>query len=240
MSSHKDSPPRWAKQLDPKQLHRTLSDLGLSIPEQETRQHQIGAGTTEAIRHFQTDHGLKPTGTLDAATDKAIKDSASHLPPPRKRNRRGPLSGKYVVRGTVGMSEGEPLVGLLVKAFDQDVEPEDPLGQVITDDNGTYEITYTTAQFRRTRSEVGGPDLMVRAYSADGKVLAKSRRKRGAKPVEVVNLVVAQPQRRVEGHLALDTGCLAQESPSVSIAATSAVVRRCSARPRRTTRGSSR
>ncbi len=138
-----------------------------------------------------------------------------------KRKISKKLSERYVVKGTARTLDGIPLAGVVVKAFDQDITREDLLGETITDQKGNYKITYTASQFRRTSKEVGGPDLIVRVYSKEGQVMGQSKRKRNAKPLEIVKPVAdtrameiidlrvtttgkATVQRRLEGRIVFE------------------------------------
>lgn len=106
------------------------------------------------------------------------------------RKTRANIKPVYVVKGTVQSASSAPLVGMSVTAFDQHITHEDLLGEAITDQEGNYSIAYSESQFRRTGKEVGGPDLIVRVYSAEGKVMTQSKRKRNAGREETVNLTV--------------------------------------------------
>ena len=95
----------------------------------------------------------------------------------------------FVVQGSVHNNEGTPLANVVIKAFDQDIAREDLLGGTTTDRKGNFTIRYTSAQFRHSPKEVGGPDLIVRAYFDDGQLMVQSKRKRNAKREENINLV---------------------------------------------------
>jgi hypothetical protein len=105
-------------------------------------------------------------------------------------------TGAFLVKGRVMTTDG-PLAGVLVRAVDQDRRGEDLLGEVTTDQDGNYKVTYSESQFRRTEKEIGGPDLIVRVYSAEGKVMAQSKRKRNAGRKEIVDLTVSNEQQFV-------------------------------------------
>ena len=94
----------------------------------------------------------------------------------------------YTVRGTVTDPQGKGVEGALVRAFDKDLRHEKLLGVTQTDSQGRYTITYTQTQFRR--AEKKNADLIVRAYDADGTLLAESSLMFNAQPVETVDLVL--------------------------------------------------
>lgn len=102
-------------------------------------------------------------------------------------------AGPFLVKGRVMAADGS-LTDALVRAVDQDRRGENALGEATTDHDGNYQITYSKNQFRRTEKEIGGPDLIVRVYSAEGKVMAQSKRKRNAGREEIVNLTVESEQ----------------------------------------------
>lgn len=85
---------------------------------------------------------------------------------------------KYIVVGRITDSFDQPFKGLLVKATDQDPNtPENLLGTpVYTDDQGKYKITYKDADFRLKGRESGGADIIIRVFSPEGELLAKSER----------------------------------------------------------------
>lgn len=54
----------------------------------------------------------------------------------------------FVVQGQVRRTDGSPAVGFVVRAFDQDPQQgEVSLGGAATNDDGVYEIRYTSKQF---------------------------------------------------------------------------------------------
>ena len=76
------------------------------------------------------------------------------------------------VKGTVQLSDGFPAAGVKVSAFDRDLRSEQALGQSQTDNQGFYQIQYFARQFRKR--EKGSADLVVKAFAADGSLLAAS------------------------------------------------------------------
>jgi hypothetical protein len=129
---------------------------------------------------------------------RTVTPGAKHVAKPRQiisTASRKP-TGAFLVKGRVMTTDG-PLAGVLVRAVDQDRRGEDLLGEVTTDQDGNYKVTYSESQFRRTEKEIGGPDLIVRVYSAEGKVMAQSKRKRNAGRKEIVDLTVSNEQQFV-------------------------------------------
>jgi 5-hydroxyisourate hydrolase-like protein (transthyretin family) len=79
----------------------------------------------------------------------------------------------YRVTGSVvDARSGEPLAGLVVRAYDKDLLVDDFLGATNTDAAGRFEIAFTELQFRdfnETR-----PDLYIGIYDASGERLLHS------------------------------------------------------------------
>jgi hypothetical protein len=73
----------------------------------------------------------------------------------------------FCITGTVEEAEtGRRLAGLIVRAFDRDLVFDDKIGFATTDEEGRFEIRYTSADFsdlRETR-----PDLYLRVYDTEG------------------------------------------------------------------------
>lgn len=88
---------------------------------------------------------------------------------------------KYVVSGTVKYADSTPAVGLTVIAYDKDVSGKDILGQpVVTNESGTFAIPYSDADFRRTKEERGGADVIVCIYNAEKELLFTSKKQNNA------------------------------------------------------------
>ena len=86
----------------------------------------------------------------------------------------------YTVTGHITWSDGSPVAGVAVRAVDQDLRGEQPLGpyapdfhqETLTDESGEYTIQYHREQY--TRAEYGTADLVVRVLGGDGKPVATS------------------------------------------------------------------
>ena len=77
----------------------------------------------------------------------------------------------YMLRGRITNLQGDPLEGLIVRAFDKDPKSgDDLLGQSLTDANGRYTIRYTEAQFKSGGVESGGPDVYIRVYDGEKEI----------------------------------------------------------------------
>ena len=88
--------------------------------------------------------------------------SGGTLPPPTT------VDCDYTVTGHITWSDGSPVAGVAVRAVDQDLRGEQPLGpyapdfhqETLTDESGEYTIQYHREQY--TRAEYGTADLVVR------------------------------------------------------------------------------
>ncbi len=104
---------------------------------------------------------------------------------------------RYVVEGHVTWTGGQPVAGIVVRAVDQDLRTEQPLGphapdfadETRTDEAGYYSIPYTRAQF--ARAEIDSADLIVRVLGSDGSVAAASPIMFNAQPQVTIDLQVS-------------------------------------------------
>jgi hypothetical protein len=96
----------------------------------------------------------------------------------------------YVVSGLITEQRGAPLQGLTVRAFDEVPKtPENLLGEVTTDANGRYEITFTEKDFKVSGAERVGPDVFIQVF--DGRrILGESPIERHAKEQITIDLAV--------------------------------------------------
>lgn len=81
----------------------------------------------------------------------------------------------YVVSGTVTYDDSTPAVGMTVIAYDKDMSGKNYLGQpVVTTESGAFAIPYSDADFRRTKEERAGADVIVCIYNAEKELLFTS------------------------------------------------------------------
>jgi peptidoglycan hydrolase-like protein with peptidoglycan-binding domain len=178
-------------------VQRRLGLAGYQIPESEAGRRFFGPGTRAAVMHYQQDTGLPVTGRADAATvaslatfalqggDDVTQAEAAMMPaqatpvssaaglPSQGAVFQGSASpAEYLVQGKVTWADGTPAVGILVRAVDQDLRREQPLGEATTDARGGYVIGYAAAQFARAEDETA--DLIVRVIDASGSVVTSS------------------------------------------------------------------
>lgn len=122
---------------------------------------------------------------VDRATDVVIE--GDFLSPKRSISRVPAQAPE--VHGTVRLADGLPAGGFAVIAYDQDLRRQHELGKAETDAQGLYRIHYTLDQVQPL--EAGSADLVVKAFSKDGTVLATSPVLFNASTVTEVNLTIA-------------------------------------------------
>jgi hypothetical protein len=93
-----------------------------------------------------------------------------------------------LVQGIVRDPQGILLAGIPIMAFDRDLRTEQLLGQSRTNDQGSYQISYSTRQFRK--HEKGSADLVVKAFAADRTLLATSPVMFNAPPSADIDLAI--------------------------------------------------
>lgn len=163
---------------DVKLLQKELQRLGFSIKDKEGI---FGNSVYQAVLEFQKQHGLGSTGEVDETTAKVINvmvDALGTIDQP----------AKFVVKGQIRQTDGSPLAGVPVRAFDKDLRREELLGEAVADKYGRYEIMYTAEQFHR--AEKKNADLYIRVYKEGDQVIASSSIIFNAQPVETIDLSV--------------------------------------------------
>jgi peptidoglycan hydrolase-like protein with peptidoglycan-binding domain len=106
------------------------------------------------------------------------------------------LENPFIVEGHVHLVDARntPLVGAIVEAVDLDLRGEQTLGNTKTDQEGFYQIRYSSQQFRR--AEKRSADLIVKAFHSNPLLagppilIASSPTIFNAQQFETVNLVV--------------------------------------------------
>ncbi len=102
-------------------------------------------------------------------------------------------SPKFSVSGIITKSNKKPAVGFTVKAFDQDPNGENPLGQPSrTDNHGAYQIPYDPSDFRIKGKESGGADITIRVYENEI-LVAETKPMRDAKKIATINVEINIP-----------------------------------------------
>ena len=123
-------------------LHTELAWLGLPVPEDEWRRGFFGPGTFEAVKRFQTEHGLVVDGIVGDQTAPVINHAVE-------------ACKFFVVKGVVRQADGSPIAGAVVRAFDfdQDLHQEYLLGEM--NDKATHCVSWDSspAPIERTQEK---------------------------------------------------------------------------------------
>lgn len=161
-----------------------LKALTIKLRDEQTQQI-YGDATTQLLRYFQIQQGLGDNlyGVVEDKTAAKLNEILKSL---------GAFAeNAFIVRGTVRDSNGHPLAGTIVRAFDRDLRREELLGETRTDAEGKYEIRYSLEQFKASDASTNtAPDLFVRALGADGQILAESPIRFNASQEETIDLVI--------------------------------------------------
>ncbi len=112
----------------------------------------------------------------------------------------------YILTGRITNRDGEPLEGLVVRAYDEDA-PETPLGrEAVTDEEGRYTIEFSSKEDSRDDEEDEDElEVFIRVYERE-KMLGKSGVRRHTEhhirvdlQLEHVKEDPREPWRRVYG-----------------------------------------
>lgn len=131
-----------------------------------------GAQMRVSVRLFQNQQRISTPSVLNGLQLQDTEfDIVAQLPvepeepeqPEDPEQPEEPEASEFIVRGTITQAKGFPLSGVIVRAFDRDLRHEQLLGEQTTDDTGSYEITYTRAQFRR--AEKASADLVIKLFT---------------------------------------------------------------------------
>ena len=97
-------------------------------------------------------------------------------------------AGDRVVRGTVVDADGNPLPRLTVRAFDRELRHEQFLGETHTETQGKYLINYSLEQ--SPKPQKGAASIVIKAFAADGALLAASPVLFNAPPVAEIDVTI--------------------------------------------------
>lgn len=80
----------------------------------------------------------------------------------------------YKITGKItDKNSGQPISGLLVHAFDEDLFNDDDLGTATTDEGGTFSIEYTEEQFKGLFDDAA--DVYLKVYNQAGKMILSTK-----------------------------------------------------------------
>ena len=150
--------------------------------QREHTEQIYGEGTRKLVGIFQEERNLEGHGEVNESTANALNRLLDEL------GDQGDEQPEFTVKGRVRLFDGSPAAGIQVSAFDRDLRDEQELGQSQTDKQGFYQIGYTAGQF--LKAERGNADLVVKAFAANGSLLATSPVLFNAPVVAETNLTV--------------------------------------------------
>lgn len=161
----------------------------------KTKKKTATTGEKPVVKTAQTKSAVtrEPAGTAKAPVISKPGNAAS----------KKPLTAddkNHVVVGKVTYPDSTPATGLTVIAYDKDVFGKDRLGQpVVTNELGAFAIPYSDSDFRRTKKERGGADVIVCVYGDDKQLLYTSKKKNNAPAQYELNITVPVERFVVRG-----------------------------------------
>jgi peptidoglycan hydrolase-like protein with peptidoglycan-binding domain len=129
----------------------------------------FGSTTFMAVQEFQKLHGLEATGIVDQRTALSLTAEVNEIG-----------TEVFIVRGKARRSNGDPMLGVIVRALRKGLRQDAILGQATTAAAGDYSIEYRPAE-----SPIS---IVVQAIDTAGNTLATSEVICKARPLEIVNL----------------------------------------------------
>jgi hypothetical protein len=144
-------------------LQAALKALGFPIDAREAEEKRAGEETVQIVRILQHQLGITPRETV--AVDE-ITAASFNLYLGNKGLLSAPVPRPYTVAGVVSDANGQPVRGITVKAYDQDMRVRQSLGSATTDANGRYSISYDAGQF--SAAELASADLVIEVSDASG------------------------------------------------------------------------
>ncbi len=141
------------------ELHTTLKQLGMTVPDAEAVDQRFGPGTQSAVAQLQSQFGLPATGTLDEATRSVLATAAAVV-----RNNQSSLNGRLV------FDYGRPATGVTVRLYAKGFAGSDTkLAEVTSGPAGVFVLPYTAPSPRSTLEvRVVGPKETETSLSAIG------------------------------------------------------------------------
>jgi peptidoglycan hydrolase-like protein with peptidoglycan-binding domain len=156
-------------------LHAVLIEMGYEISVGEIDASLYGESTEKAIRQFQSDQALQPTGVVDKPTAGLLSSS-----PGAKKVAR-------TVTGTIGFDYGAPASNLDLRLYNRVYGGKDALlAQGRTQADGTYSLSYRSS---------GPVNLELRTVDPKGKEVSVSQTKFGAASNETLDVVAPSTVR---------------------------------------------
>jgi hypothetical protein len=153
-------------------LHDALTVIGLQIDVSERDKQSFGASTVAAVIKLQVLAGVEQTGVLDENTTAVLSFALDRLGVSPGEEGFTVAAAPYAVSGTVTDTDGLPLVGAAILAFDCDLRTSKEIGsRARTDETGAYRIPYKVGELLEGHTAA---DLRVEAQDDSGKTLLSS------------------------------------------------------------------
>ena len=171
-------------------LHDSLTVIGLAIDASERETASFGASTAAAVMKLQTLAGIDQTAIVDQNTIALIELALDRLGIQRGAAGFAARAARYAIGGTVTDTDGMPLSGAKVIAFDCDLRASKEIGTTTTDEKGAYRIAYLPAQLINAKAPA---DLRVDVVDATGKTLLSSAITFNAPAQATIDLALGGP-----------------------------------------------
>jgi ABC toxin N-terminal region/Neuraminidase-like domain/Putative peptidoglycan binding domain len=151
MNLHNSSLGEGARGDVVKLLHRELALIGLVVPDPERSEGVFGQGTVAAVRRFQQEHRIAPTGAVDDETASAINAAVNAI--------TFNVDGRVLSRTRAGVG------GLRVTIVDKNVGSDVRLAEAVADADGGYTVRFIAANPGQRRKE--RLDLQARVLAGE-------------------------------------------------------------------------
>lgn len=164
------------------------------VKKTKTTKLAAASGEKPVVKNRQTKPAAtrKPPAVPKPPAKPRTRKTASNQPRNEDKN--------FVVYGTVTYADGSPAEGATVIAYDHDDSGKDILGQpVVTTATGSFSISYREADFRKSKKEIGGADVIVCVYNAKQELLFTSKKKNNAPAKYELNITLPAEQFVVRG-----------------------------------------
>ena len=168
------------------ELQRIVEDL-----KRERDRSVFRAATGQLLMFFQVQQGLGDN-LRDVGVDEKTAAKLNQL-----LEKLGlldiPKPEGFVIRGAVTTSDGQPIPGALVHAFDRDMRKRQSIGDAQTDATGQFVIRYSRSHFELgDEPSSSGPALIIQAFIGDQKIGDDVSRPKATRD-EAVNFTLPAP-----------------------------------------------
>jgi hypothetical protein len=137
------------------------------------------------------------------AIDRSLREQRK-----RSEEERPLRPGEWLATGRLVDERGEPIEGFQVVVLDEDVGPDDPLGDELTDGDGEWRAEYHQRDFADEKGETG-PRLQVLVFDRSGKLVFETVEAVAANESRTNRFEIALTDRRLKGGVERRT-CVAE------------------------------